>query len=179
MPQQDKNTESIKSPVFCTAFALTNPPQKIESINSLRVAVIPLKLDGISPDHFGLSNIQIALNHLMRLQNPQRIRRLGGRAARFTARGAGTFAPQKLQRIAADVPVIPFDLQRPRIGFFHIYWNHNLGKKIGFFIETVYIIANFFLQIKHFYLDEMNRRVKISGNRSQQSENLFGAPAAQ
>ena len=108
-----------------------------------------MELQRVTPDDFGLPECDIARHDFMRLQNAQRIgRRFRWRPPRFRARSAGTFPPQKFERIAADVAVIPLDLQRACVRFFYINWSHS--KIIGFFTETVYIIANFMKQIKHF-----------------------------
>jgi hypothetical protein len=147
--EQIVNVLKIPDILHGTLLTLAKLTQKIKRVNPFGVAITPLELDGITPHHFGLTDINIIANILMRLQNAQRIRRFGGGAARFRARGARTFAPQKFQRVAARVAIVPLDLQRARSRFFNIKRNHN--KITGFLYETVYIITNFALRIKHFY----------------------------
>jgi hypothetical protein len=146
------------------------------------VPVAPLKIERVAAHHFGLFDIQIGRNDLVRLQNAERIRRLGRGMPRFRARSARALPAQKFERIAAEVAVVPLDLQRAAIGFLYINRNHKtkfskkitvralwrefiivlelhsartakffISKMIGFLNETVYIIVNFALQIKHFY----------------------------
>lgn len=132
-------------------ITLAKLTQKIERINPLRMPIAPVELNGITANHLGLPKVDVGIHDFVRLQNAQRIHRRGGGAPRFRAGGTRAFPPQKCERVNAAVTVIPRDFQRPGAGFFYINGKHNLRKKIGFFTETVYIIANFAQQIKHFY----------------------------
>ncbi len=93
-----------------TLFTLANTPQKIKSINSLRVPVAPLEIERVAANNLGLLDIQIGANDLMRLQNAERICRLGRGVPRLRARGARALPAQKFERVAANVAIVPLDL---------------------------------------------------------------------
>lgn len=103
---------ALSANTFLTPAQLT---QKIKRVNPLGVPVAPFEIDSVTSHGFGLPQIDAVANNFVRLQNPQWIRGLRWRPPRFRARSAGTFPPQKFERIAADVAVIPLDLQRARV----------------------------------------------------------------
>jgi hypothetical protein len=109
--------------------------------------IAPLEIERVAAHHFGLLDVQIGADDLVRLQNAERIRPLHGGMPSLRARGARALPAQKFERIAADVAVVPLDLQRAGIGFFYINRNHKgkLSKKI-----TVRALWLEFLIVLHF-----------------------------